>query len=237
MTLNEIAYNILNAYRGGRLNHNEHISLDQVKFTIKYYRAMFVRRDMARNGFISNGVEQDIKCLELELIDASKCCNLKTECTVYRTKVPLHKFVSLNFNDAITYAGDATGLTSYQIVEPHMIQFLPYDKYTADKKKVYVLDNYLYLYNGDGDGVINVRGIFEDPEKLGEFLNCDGTACYDDDSEYPLPMDMLQMLTAGILNGEMRVLAGMATDTTNDAAQDGAGQLPPAAAAPTGSEQ
>ena len=51
MTLNEIAYNILNAYRGGRLNHNEHVSLDQVKFTVKYYRAMFIRRDMSKNGF------------------------------------------------------------------------------------------------------------------------------------------------------------------------------------------
>ena len=139
MTLNEIAYNILNTYRGGRLNHNEHISIDQIKFTIKYYRAMMIRRDMARNGFVSNGVEQDINCLELEIIDASKCCNLKTNCDVYRTKKTLPKFVRLNFNDAITYAGDATGLNSYQIVEPHMVQWLPYDRYTSEKKKAYIL--------------------------------------------------------------------------------------------------
>ena len=237
MTLNEIAYNILNAYRGGRLNHNEHISIEQVKFTVKYYRAMFIRRDMSRNGFVSNNVEQDIKCLDLEVIDASKCCNLETNCTVYRTKVILPKFVRLNFNDAITYAGDATGLGSYQIVEPHAIKWIPYDKYTKDRKKVYILDKYLYLYNGDGDEKINIRGIFEDPEKLGKFLNCDGVACYDDNSEYPLPMDMLQMITSGILNGEMRVLAGTSSDTTNDAAQDGVGSLPPASAAPKQEEQ
>ena len=231
MTLNEIAYNILNAYRGGRLNHNEHISLDQVKFTVKYYRAMFIRRDMSKNGFVSNGVEQDLNCLELEKIDASKCCNIKTECDVFRTKLKLPKFVRLNWNDAMTYAGDATGLTSYQIVEPHMVQWLPYDKYTQDQKKVYVLDNYLYLYNADGDGYVNVRGIFEDPEKLSRFIDCEGIACYDADSEFPLPMDMLQMMTAGILNGEMRVLVGTSTDTTNDAAQDGAGTLPPAGSA------
>jgi hypothetical protein len=227
MTLNEIAYNILNTYRGGRLNHNEHISLEQVKFTVKYYRAMMIRRDMARNGFVSNGVEQDINCLELEIIDASKCCNLETNCSVYRTKKLLPKFVRLNFNDAITYAGDATGLNSYQIIEPHLVQWLPYDKYTSSKKKVYILDNYLYLYNGEGDGLINVRGIFEDPEKLNHFTSCEGIPCYDDNSEYPLPMDMLQMLTQGILGGEMKILAVSVNDTVNDAAQDGGGPPPP----------
>ena len=221
MTLNEIAYNILNTYRGGRLNHGEHISLDQVKFTVKYYRAMMIRRDMARNGFVSNGVEQDINCLELEVIDASKCCNLKTDCEVYRTVKPLPKFVRLNFNDAITYAGDATGLDSYQIVEPHMVQWLPYDKYTKTKKKVYILDNYLYLYNADGDGVINIRGIFEDPDKLGQYTNCEGIPCYDDNSEYPLPMDMLQIMTQAILGGEMKILATSVSDTANDNTQDG----------------
>ena len=222
MTLNEIAYNILNTYRGGRLNHNEHVSLDQIKFTVKYYRAMIIRRDMAKNGFVSNGVEQDIKCLDLEKIDASKCCNLKTDCVVYRTVKPLPKFIRLNFNDAITYAGDVTGLNSYQIVEPHMIKWLPYDKYTASKKKAYILDNYLYLYNADGDGMINIRGIFEDPEKLHLYKTCEGAPCYDENASFPLPMDMLQMLTQGILSGEMKILALSLSDTTNDATQDGA---------------
>ena len=226
MTLNEIAYNILNTYRGGRLNHNEHISLDQVKFTVKYYRAMLIRRDMAKNGFVSNGVEQDLNCLKLEIIDSSKCCNLKTDCDVYRTKETLPKFIRLAFNDAITYAGNATGLTSYQIVEPHMVQFLPWDKYTKDKKKVYILDNYLYLYNGDGDDFINIRGIFENPEELGKYTSCDEVPCYDEDSEFPLPMDMLQMITQGILAGEMKILAMNMNDSTNDASQD-AGQAGP----------
>ena len=50
MTLNEIAYNLLNLVRGGRSNQDEHISLDQIKFNIKHYRAVFIRRDFAKNG-------------------------------------------------------------------------------------------------------------------------------------------------------------------------------------------
>ena len=109
-----------------------------------------------------------------------------------------------------------------------MVQFLPWDKYTKDKKKVYILENYLYLYNANGDDLINVRGIFEDPEKLTLYKSCEGEVCYDSNSEYPLPMDMLQMLTTGILNGEMKLLAVTTSDTTNDAAQESPGQIPPA---------
>ena len=88
------------------------------------------------------------------------------------TKWAYTKFVRLNFNDAITYAGDATGTNSYQIVEPHMVQWIPYDKYTKNKKKAYIIDSYLYLYNAHGDDQINIRGIFENPEELSKYTSC-----------------------------------------------------------------
>ena len=37
MTLNEIAYNVLNLVRGGQSHHDESISLRQIKFNIQYY--------------------------------------------------------------------------------------------------------------------------------------------------------------------------------------------------------
>ena len=53
MTLDEIAYNLLNLVRGGRSSNDEQISLSQLKFNIKHYRAMLIRRDYARNGYVS----------------------------------------------------------------------------------------------------------------------------------------------------------------------------------------
>ena len=53
MTLDEIAYNLLNLMRGGRSSNDEHISLEQIKFNIKHYRAMFIRRDYAKNQHVS----------------------------------------------------------------------------------------------------------------------------------------------------------------------------------------
>lgn len=219
MTLNEIAYNILNLVRGGRSSNNDYISTDQIKFNVKYYRAMLIRRDFARNGMITRHLEQDIGCLELIKVDASKCCNLPTECAVYRTVRKIPKTVRFNFKDALTYVGDITGTGTIPIVEPHTVEWLPYDKYTKNKMKAYMIEDYLYIYNADGLKFVNVRGIFEDPEDVARF-DCDGSDCYDDNSDFPIPMDMLQIITNGLMSGELMMLSSSINDTTNDTLQD-----------------
>jgi hypothetical protein len=219
MTLNEIAYNILNLVRGGRSSNNDYISTSQIKFNVKYYRAMLIRRDFARNGMITRHLEQDLGCLELIKVDASKCCNLPTECAVYRTVRKIPKTVRFNFRDAVTYVGDISGTGTIPIVESNAVQWLPYDKYTKNKMKAYMIEDYIYVYNADGLKFINVRGIFEDPEDVAKF-DCDGSDCYDDNMDFPIPMDMLQTITQGIMSGELMMLASSVNDTTNDTLQD-----------------
>ena len=116
MTLDQIAYNILNLLRGGRSNVDEHISLDQIKFNIKHYRAMFIRRDFARNGLVTRHLEQDLGCLRLVRVDASKCCHLPVGCPIYRTVAKIPKTVRFNFSEAITYTGDVTGTGRIQLI-------------------------------------------------------------------------------------------------------------------------
>jgi len=219
MTFDEIAYNILNLVRGGRSSHDEHISLDQIKFNIKHYRAMFIRRDFARNGLITRHLEQDLGCLDLIRVDASKCCNLPSTCPVYRTERELPRTVRFNFKEAITYTGDITGLGRIPMVEPYEIQYIPFDKYTANNPKTYMIEDYLYVYNPKGMDVINVRGIFEDPEEVARFQTCDGP-CYTDNQPFPMPMDMVSGISAGLINGELKLLAGSFSDDENDRQQD-----------------
>jgi len=219
MTLNEIAYNILNLVRGGRSSNNDHISTSQIKFNVKYYRAMLIRRDFARNGIITRHLEQDLGCLELIKVDASKCCNLPTECAVYRTVKKVPRTVRFNFSDAITHVGDVSGTGTIPIVDSNAVQWLPYDKYTKNKMKAYMIEDYIYIYNADGLKFINIRGIFEDPEDVALF-DCDGSDCYNDDMDFPIPMDMLQTITQGIMSGELMMLASSVNDTTNDTLQD-----------------
>ena len=221
MTLHEIAYNLLNLVRGGRSSHDEHISLDQLKFNIKHYRAMFIRRDYARNGFTSRHIEQDLGCIKLEKVDASKCCSLPISCSVYKTIQPIPKTVRFNFEEAITHVGDVTGLGTIPMINSNTIKFLPYDKYTKGKYKAYMIEDFLYIYNAEGLEYINIRGVFEDPTDVAKFGDCAGSGCYNEDSDFPIPMDMISQINNGILAGELKMLAGTVTDTENDRMQDG----------------
>ena len=205
MTLHEIAYNLLNLVRGGRSNHDEHISLDQLKFNIKHYRAMFIRRDYARNGFVSRHIEQDLGCIKLEIVDASKCCNLPVECIVYKTQQPIPKTVRFNFQEAITHVGDVTGFGTIPMINSNTLKFLSYDKYTKKKMKAYMIEDFLYIYNAEGLEYINIRGVFEDPEDVSKFGDCAGVGCYDDNAEFPIPLDMLSQINSGILAGELSI--------------------------------
>jgi hypothetical protein len=220
MTLKEISYNILNLYRGGRSSNNEHISLRQIEFNVKHYRAMLLRRDFARNGLVSRHVEQDLGCIELEKVNASKCCNLPIECDVVRTVVDIPRTVRFNFTDAITHVADPSGLITIPVVDSLTVQFLPYDRFTKNTRKAYMIEDKLYIYNPGGMDTINIRGVFEDPEVVAKF-ECDGGDCYDDQSDFPMPLDMVQAITDGLVKGTFMMIAQTISDTENDTLQAG----------------
>jgi len=221
MTLNEIAYNLLNLVRGGKSNQDETISLEQIKFNIKHYRAMFIRRDQARNGFISRHIEQDLGCVNLIKVDASKCCNLPVSESVWRTKDPLPKTIRFNFEEALTYVGDVTGTKTIPVIPSNTIAYLPYDTYTKGRYKAYMIADYLYIYNSNGMDTINVRGVFENPEDVSRYGDCAKGGCYDaDKDDFPIPMDMVNLINQGITNGELTLLAGTYSDTSNDRSMD-----------------
>lgn len=220
MTLNELAYNLLNLIRAGRSSNDENISLDQIKFNIKHYRAMFIRRDYARNGLVTRHLEQDIGCVDLIKVDASKCCSLDIHCPVYRTVKQIPRTVRFNFREAITYTGAVNGTQRIPMVHPYEVEFLAYDKYTKHKPKVFMIEDYMYVYNPGGMDAINIRGIFEDPEEVAKFEACSEGICYSDDSKFPMPADMVAAISSGMLNGELKILLSPLNDTENDRQQN-----------------
>lgn len=79
----------------------------------------------------------------------------------------------------------------------------------------------MYIYNAEGLEYINIRGVFEDPTDVAKFGDCAGSGCYNENSDFPIPMDMISQINNGILAGELKMLAGTVTDTENDRMQDG----------------
>ena len=90
-----------------------------------------------------------------------------------------------------------------------------FDRFTKNTRKAYMIEDRLYIYNPGGMDTINIRGVFEDPEEVAKF-ECDGSDCYDDSANFPLPMDMVQAITDGLAKGTFMMIAQSLTDTEND---------------------
>jgi hypothetical protein len=63
---------------------------------------------------------------------------------------------------------------------------------------------------------INVRQVLADPSDAKKFTCGDGP-CFTDNSEYPLPADIIDLITKDIINTEGKALLITEHDTENDA--------------------
>ena len=217
-TEREIVYNILNIHAGGRLSDDFIPSYNQVRFMLKYCRAMFIRRDLDTNWFSSKIYEQDLGELKMIPVDKVEAACFNLDCNVYRTEVKLPKFLRLKSKEGITFTGAVDKTTRIDLILPERAPFIKYSKYTSNIPRLYYLNGYIYSTSDDLI-YINVRGILENPEDANKYL-CDGVKCYDNDSEYPLPADMIQNLTDLILSKEMSYMLRQSIDTENNATLD-----------------
>lgn len=208
----EIIYNWRNLISGGRLSDDDIPSYSQLKFILNYKRLQYLRQDYTKNYFDTDLMYQDLGCLELEAVDSAECCHFESGCTIYRTKEVLP--TPLRFSDRLGIKINAINKTKrFELILPERAPFIGYTKYPSLTEKVYWLNGRLYMR---GLYAINARIIAENPEDAKRF-KCDGQACYTDDSQYPLPGDMIDLITKDILSTELKALISLGQDLENDA--------------------
>jgi hypothetical protein len=219
-SLNEIVYNILNLLRGGRTSNTDHLSLEQIKYMVKYYRAVFLRRDQERNLNRSSAFEQELGFITLESVDPSEVTGINSGEMVYKTSRQIPKPLRLKRSEAITYVSvDNKVGPPLSMLDSVRTPWQRFNKYTSDKPFVFIRDNYLYVTGDFYGDKIYVRGIFEDPEAVFNFAQEDGIAIYDEDSPFPISGDMLEGITKSIVSGELQRVRDIDNDTDNDTLQ------------------
>lgn len=220
VSLNQIAYNLLNSLRGGRTTSSEHISLEQIKHVIKYYRALFIRRDGHRNVNRFHMFEQDLKYLDLQTIDSAEDTILTSGNLLKRTTKKVPTPVRLKRNLAFTYIG-SVGKQDIPIplIDSIRAPWQQYGKYTSRDVFASYRNGYIYVENDITISKLHVRGVFEDPEQVHTFTRENGFDLYDEDSPFPISSDMLEGIVKGILQGELTMMLETQTDTTTDTLQ------------------
>ncbi len=218
-TLNEISYNILNIARSGIANDDDRMSMRQIKFWVRYHRALLVKGLAEGKAYLEPQYFQDMGCVTLEEVDKSECPDTPWGCTVKKVEIP--RIVDLSRNRGIAFIGLLDKQTPITITTPGVVGFAKYKKYTNKMMRAYFINDELYVEmpkSLDKDIChINIRAVFEDPMKVNFCDTEGGCSCLTDDDEYPLPLNAIEPLVQSILEKEVSPLLGNINDEMNDA--------------------
>jgi hypothetical protein len=194
-TLNQIAYNI-STLLGKPFDQ---ALLEQLKFQIRYFRAILVRRDFERNSFMTPQLIQSLGCIAMTEVDLSECPNHLTGYTLFRTIETVPEPIRMKNGNGFSYVGSIDRIRPYRQVIAEEIPYLNHAKFAKTQPSFFYQNGFIYVYNVAPE-VINVQGIFEDPEQAAGFFDEVGSPCYSDDSPYPITLDIVQSVTQSILN-------------------------------------
>lgn len=217
-TLNEIASSLLNELRGGRSSNTEHLSLEQIKYNIKYYRTTFIRRDLWRNNNRFRMYEQDLGHLPVETIDSAEDDSITSGNIVMRTTNEVPTPIRAKEFEGITHVSCKDKLYgAIPVIDIQRTEWEQFNKYTNNTAHASYRNGYIYIFNNIALSNIHVRGVFEDPEQVFNMaLKEDGTELYDDDEPFPIPMDMIEGIKKGLLNGELKIMSSTPNDEEAD---------------------
>jgi hypothetical protein len=222
-TYNEIIYNLSNLYDGGIGSDDDNISNDQLIWIFNQYRAKLIREDLNKKRSIDPQLVQNLGCVELECVDASECCDVKSYTTILRSKEPLPKSIEGYNKNYLLFVGSVDKRISYLITTETQARWGQYNKYTGSAPKAYIRDDdrYLYVINApEGIEVITVDIIAENPEDAEKFSTCSGEPCFNRDMEYPISAHMIPIINSLIIQNELRLLSMTNDDITNNTKDD-----------------
>lgn len=199
MKLNEIAYNIAEI-----LNRESDLEfIEQIEKQINYYRALLIRRSFDRARFISPQFIQTIPCVLVDKVPITDMQEFELECFIYCTEVQIPGFVRLREGNAITFVGSIDKKVSLQEVDPNSVKYNKYSRYSKSMKGFFMREGKIFLINYNPK-YLRIEGVFEEPEKLSEVMNCSGNFLPLNE-DYPVTLDMIQQITQSILSVEGNV--------------------------------
>lgn len=186
-TLNQIVFNIAE----NKADTSE-VFIRRLKFTVLYYRAMFIRRDYSRNFHLPESILQEV-VLDLKSVTTGSDNHL-------RTVQPLPVPIRLK-GDPFQYFGGVDRKTPYRFAYPEERQYVNAGKFNCKPPIYSYVNGYGEVHNISA-GKILIRHAFENPVLVGKLNN---SGCVDDNSPFPIPLDMVEGITKGILSGELQV--------------------------------
>ena len=225
-SINEIAFTCLNSVRGKTVV-TEVISVTQIKFLVKVVRAQLLKQDANKGYTADSYIIQDLGCVPVEMADVAECCQVTHGCTILRTVNPIPSTIELHHTQLFTRIGpvDRTQ-TPFDIIPYERVPYEGDNKFHKNIIKAFTQNNKGYVYflvpraKSKMIKYVNIQGVFEDPEQVAEFTTCEGTACYTDDTAFPIKQWMVDPLCQIVIAKYLRLASQVPFDLSNNAKPD-----------------
>lgn len=216
ISLNTIITDLLEIIRQAKISRSEPISKRQLEAWVHQYRALLIKRDLDKGKMPNPDYIQEIPALELEVVDSADGSNIDTYTYVLKSKLALPNTLDLNNKSGFMYIGTIDG-KELQFIPEGRSKWQQYKRYTAKDSLVFLRNNYLYLLSVTPLKYLTVRGVFEVPTEVGNFVNPNmPTREAGIDDPYPIPINMIPTLKELILKTELNIEMQAPSDKTND---------------------
>lgn len=223
----------MNTIRPKMIN-GDSINKELVSFHVKNVRAQLAKQYIGKYGVLDNSYVQSLGCVELTLADKSSCCSYPTGCKILRTNIKIPQTINGSTN-LLTRVGPVNMVeTGFQHIEFERVPFSGLNRFTRNLTKWFKIksDDYVYVlvdentYMNLGLEVINIQGIFSDPEDVRFFVNCStGETCFNSDSQFPVPVSLIPIIQDIVIKNFIGIQAIAPIDSSSDGKIDPISQV------------
>lgn len=197
-SLNQLADIIINNTEGGLKNRNgQAVTREQVKDEIILMRARLIFELWPKGMIERDALIQQTECLEFEQKDIADCPAAKG-CRgehVLHAKIP--SLLMLPGFNPVEFVGSANQQVEFKAVFGNDYLYTPYLKYARKIPTAWFNEQSVWVFNEVKEIKLGkIRFVLEDPREISMF-SC---SAYDDDSPFPSPVFLNDMITGKLIN-------------------------------------
>ena len=224
VTFNELSYRILNIIVP-KLGDDASIDISEVKYDVENTRAMLIKQRYSNKfkSTISDSITQFIPKLEIEDVNASIAIpELPSGKVLMKTKLKIPEFIDKSSGLPLIKRISSATILSHNFTYVTQEQAIYSGNGKFNQKNIFVFreNDYLYLITGrllnKGIKYIDLNAVFQRPTKVNEFLTTNSGFSFDDDSVYPINMDMIGEVEDYIVKSKLRIESSQPIDDIND---------------------
>lgn len=216
VTLRHLVSDIEDLATSGELAYSFRIEDVQIAYWIHQCRSTLISQAIQKKQDLSDTWVQSIGCVALTQVDSSECCSSTTDCYILRSVDKLPDTVETHIDNSIIRVTTASGEIISKL-NPFSARYQQYSKYTQSKPGWYIKNGYLYIEGIDTIESVTIYGIFENPEELADWINCDDEACFSWDGSYPCSLKMASQITDIVFKTKILPFYSTNPDTANNA--------------------